>query len=66
MQAIIKMRLYLSNPATHTILLKPVKSNIAEAHGQIASLLQVGQGCSLLSSFFLSVTLANMLRQFCP
>lgn len=40
-QAVAKMRLYLSNPATHAILLKPVKSNIAEAHGQIASMLQV-------------------------
>ena len=34
-----KMRLYLNNPATHAILFKPIKSNIAEAHGQIASLL---------------------------
>ncbi len=33
------MRLYLNNPATHAILFKPIKSNIAEAHGQIASLL---------------------------
>ncbi|GLC45161.1 hypothetical protein PLESTB_000428800 [Pleodorina starrii] len=38
--AVSKMRLYLPNPATHAILLKPVKSNIAEAHGQIAKLLQ--------------------------
>ncbi|GFR40890.1 hypothetical protein Agub_g1542 [Astrephomene gubernaculifera] len=38
--AVAKMRLYLPNPATHAILLKPVKSNIAEAHGQIAKLLQ--------------------------
>ncbi|EFJ48495.1 component of oligomeric golgi complex 3 [Volvox carteri f. nagariensis] len=39
--AVSKMRLYLPNPATHGILLKPVKSNIAEAHGQIAKLLQM-------------------------
>lgn len=39
--AVAKLRLYLPNPATHAILLKPVKSNIAEAHGQIAKLLQV-------------------------
>ena len=38
-KAISKMQLYLSNPSTHTILFKPVKSNIAEAHGQIAALL---------------------------
>ena len=35
-----KMRLYLANPATHGILFKPIKSNIAEAHGQIAALLE--------------------------
>ncbi|GIL47849.1 hypothetical protein Vafri_4496 [Volvox africanus] len=39
--AVAKMRLYLPNPSTHAILLKPVKSNIAEAHGQIAKLLQM-------------------------
>ena len=37
---VAKMRLYLVNPATHGILFKPIKSNIAEAHGQIAALLQ--------------------------
>ena len=36
---VAKMRLYLSNPATHAILFKPIKSNIAEAHGQIAALM---------------------------
>jgi hypothetical protein len=33
------MRLYLPSPSTHAILFKPVKSNIAEAHGQVAMLL---------------------------
>ncbi len=33
--AINKMRAYLPNPTTHAILFKPVKSNIAEAHGQV-------------------------------
>ena len=33
--AAAKMRLYLSNPATHAILFRPIKSNIAEAHGQV-------------------------------
>ena len=32
--AVGRMRLYLANPATHAILFKPIKSNIAEAHGQ--------------------------------
>ncbi len=39
-EVVAKMRLYLNNPATHAILFKPIKSNIAEAHGQISSLLQ--------------------------
>jgi hypothetical protein len=37
---IAKTRLYLPNPATRAILFRPVKSNIAEAHGQIAALLE--------------------------
>jgi hypothetical protein len=38
--AVGKMKLYLPNPATQGILFKPIKSNIAEAHGQIAGLLE--------------------------
>ncbi|KAK9845860.1 hypothetical protein WJX81_004499 [Elliptochloris bilobata] len=38
--AVARMRLYLANPATHAILFKPIKSNIAEAHGQVATLLE--------------------------
>ena len=41
--AAAKMRLYLSNPATHAILFRPIKSNIAEAHGQV----QFSSPCSL-------------------
>ena len=39
-EAVSKMKLYLNNPATHSILFKPIKSNIAEAHAQIAALLE--------------------------
>lgn len=39
-EAMKRMQLYLNNPATHTILFRPIKSNIVEAHGQIAALLQ--------------------------
>lgn len=38
-KAVDKMKLYLNNPSTHSILFKPIKSNIAEAHAQIAALL---------------------------
>ncbi|GAB4817343.1 hypothetical protein N2152v2_004389 [Parachlorella kessleri] len=37
--AVGSMRLYLPHPATRAILFKPIKSNIAEAHGQIAALM---------------------------
>ncbi|KAK0572316.1 hypothetical protein LWI29_029651 [Acer saccharum] len=35
-----KMKLYLQNPSTPTILFKPVKTNIVEAHIQVQSLLK--------------------------
>ena len=38
--AVAKTQLYLPNPATRAILFRPIKSNIAEAHGQIAQLLE--------------------------
>ncbi|XP_024973741.1 conserved oligomeric Golgi complex subunit 3 isoform X1 [Cynara cardunculus var. scolymus] len=34
-----KMKLYLQNPSTRTILFKPIKTNIIEAHEQVQSLL---------------------------
>lgn len=37
--AVTKMKLYLPNSHTRAILFKPIKSNVAEAHGQIANLL---------------------------
>lgn len=39
-KVVSKMKLYLNNPSTHSILFKPIKSNIAEAHAQIAALLE--------------------------
>jgi len=38
--AVAKMRLYLDKPKTRAVLLKPVRSNITEAHGQVAALLR--------------------------
>ncbi|XP_010537514.1 PREDICTED: conserved oligomeric Golgi complex subunit 3 isoform X2 [Tarenaya hassleriana] len=35
-----KMKLYLQNPSTRTILFKPIKTNIVEAHAQVESLLK--------------------------
>ena len=39
-RAIKKMKRYLDSPNTHGVLFKPIKSNIAEAHGQIAHVLE--------------------------
>lgn len=36
---VIKMKLYLQNSSTRSILFKPIKSNIIEAYGQIYSLI---------------------------
>eukprot|EP01026_Neomeris_dumetosa_P073437 TRINITY_DN7553_c0_g1_i7.p1 TRINITY_DN7553_c0_g1~~TRINITY_DN7553_c0_g1_i7.p1 ORF type:complete len:357 (-),score=56.46 TRINITY_DN7553_c0_g1_i7:300-1370(-) len=38
--AVAKMKLYLTSSSAINVLMKPIKSNIAEAHGQIAQLLQ--------------------------
>ena len=38
--AISKMKLYLEKAKTQAVLLKPIKSNILEAHGQVAVLLE--------------------------
>ncbi|XP_065849843.1 conserved oligomeric Golgi complex subunit 3 [Euphorbia lathyris] len=35
-----KMKLYLQNPSTRTILFKPIKTNIVEAHIQVQSLVK--------------------------
>ncbi|XP_077236497.1 sec34-like family protein isoform X2 [Tasmannia lanceolata] len=35
-----KMKLYLQNPSTRTILFKPIKTNIVEAHLQVQSLIK--------------------------
>ncbi|KAE8689175.1 Sec34-like family protein isoform 4 [Hibiscus syriacus] len=39
-QVLAKMKLYLQNPSTRTILFKPIKINIVEAHIQVQSLLK--------------------------
>ncbi|GAB2219227.1 hypothetical protein Droror1_Dr00006859 [Drosera rotundifolia] len=35
-----KMKLYLQNPTTRSVLFKPIKTNIIEAHSQVLSLLK--------------------------
>ncbi|GMH44082.1 hypothetical protein BSKO_12016 [Bryopsis sp. KO-2023] len=39
-ETVAKMKLYLPNQSTHAILFKPIKSNISEAHAQVASIFQ--------------------------
>ncbi|XP_057864087.2 conserved oligomeric Golgi complex subunit 3 isoform X1 [Cryptomeria japonica] len=38
--AVSKMKLYLQNPSTRSILFKPIKTNIVEAHIQVLSLIK--------------------------
>ena len=47
-EAIRKMKLYLKSPGTQSVLFKPIKSNIAEAHGQIAGLLETEYGAETM------------------
>lgn len=35
--AVAKMRLYMTSPTTHAVLLKPIKANVTEAHHQVRS-----------------------------
>ncbi|OAE26098.1 hypothetical protein AXG93_4022s1100 [Marchantia polymorpha subsp. ruderalis] len=37
---VIKMKLYLENSSTRSILFKPIKSNIVEAHGQVLGIVE--------------------------
>ena len=37
--AVARLKLYVMSPATHAVLLRPIKSNIVEAHSQVATLL---------------------------
>ncbi|KAA8522688.1 hypothetical protein F0562_009150 [Nyssa sinensis] len=62
-----KMKLYLQNPSTRTILFKPIKTNIVEAHSQVQSLLKSEyspeeiQSINMVSIQDLQVQLDNLL-----
>ena len=38
--AVAKLRLYLTKPRTQDALLRPIRTNIADAHGHVRALLQ--------------------------
>ncbi|KAF6151279.1 hypothetical protein GIB67_020601 [Kingdonia uniflora] len=62
-----KMKLYLQNPSTRTILFKPIKTNIVEAHLQVYSLIKTEysaeeiQGIGMVSIQDLQVQLDGLL-----
>ncbi|KAF7837597.1 conserved oligomeric Golgi complex subunit 3 [Senna tora] len=64
---IAKMKLYLQNSSTRTILFKPIRTNIVEAHVQIQSLLQSEytkeeiQNINMISTQDLQTMLDNLL-----
>jgi len=67
-QAIKRMQLYLSNPATHKVLYRPIKSNIVEAHGQIQALLDSDYTGEEAAAIALPtpLELKNVLDGICP
>ena len=66
-EAVQRMKLYLKNPATHAILFKPIKSNIAEAHGQIAQLLEADYSQEEIANVKLASPqeLSSLLESIC-
>lgn len=60
-----KMALYLTGTATREIIFNPIKSNIAEAHSQIAALLEAEYQPEVVDAIELKspVDLANLLDQ---
>ncbi|PKA50592.1 hypothetical protein AXF42_Ash013807 [Apostasia shenzhenica] len=62
-----KMKLYLQNPSTRMILLKPIKTNIIEAHVQLQTLIKTEylpdevHGIGMLSSPDLQSQIDNLL-----
>jgi hypothetical protein len=66
-KVMMKMKLYLQNPSTRTILFKPIKTNIVEAHVQVQSLLKTEytseekQSINMVSIQDLQTQLDNLL-----
>ncbi|KAK9274826.1 hypothetical protein L1049_022078 [Liquidambar formosana] len=58
-----KMKLYLQNPSTRTILFKPIKTNIVEAHIQVQSLLKSEYSPEEIQSIINMVSIQDLQAQ---
>ncbi|KAG2692171.1 hypothetical protein I3760_08G040100 [Carya illinoinensis] len=58
-----KMKLYLQNPSTRTILYKPIKTNIVEAHVQVQSLLKAEYSAEEIESIINMVSIQDLQAQ---
>ncbi|KAK9288072.1 hypothetical protein L1049_016518 [Liquidambar formosana] len=58
-----KMKLYLQNPSTRTILFKPIKTNIVEAHIQVQSLLKSEYSPEEIKSIINMVSIQDLQAQ---
>ncbi|KAF5456269.1 hypothetical protein F2P56_025769 [Juglans regia] len=58
-----KMKLYLQNPSTRTILFKPIKTNIVEAHVQVQSMLKAEYSTEEIESVINMVSIQDLQAQ---
>ncbi|KAF5461794.1 hypothetical protein F2P56_017863 [Juglans regia] len=58
-----KMKLYLQNPSTRTILYKPIKTNIVEAHVQVQSLLKAEYSAEEMESIINMASIQDLQAQ---
>ncbi|KAL4654547.1 hypothetical protein ACB092_01G387200 [Castanea dentata] len=58
-----KMKLYLQNPSTRTILFKPIKTNIVEAHVQVQSLLKAEYSSEEIQGIINMVSIQDLQAQ---
>ncbi|KAG2699275.1 hypothetical protein I3843_07G184700 [Carya illinoinensis] len=58
-----KMKLYLQNPSTRTILFKPIKTNIVEAHVQVQSMLKAEYSTEEIESVINMVSIQDLQTQ---
>ncbi|XP_059458289.1 conserved oligomeric Golgi complex subunit 3-like [Corylus avellana] len=60
-----KMKLYLQNPSTRTILFKPIKTNIVEAHVQVQSMLKAEYSPEEIQNIINMVSIQDLQAQLC-
>ncbi|XP_062161819.1 conserved oligomeric Golgi complex subunit 3 [Alnus glutinosa] len=58
-----KMKLYLQNPSTRTILFKPIKTNIVEAHVQVQSMLKAEYSPEEIQNIINMVSIQDLQAQ---